>query len=117
MLLLSKESYEAGKTYLKGLFPAKKQMRVENNPQPKAMKFTLDSVAVHPDARGLKAGQALVRVFERAAETQETQGAAYLALGVEYDNLIARKFYEHCGWHLVKEDPTQNQVSYQKEIR
>lgn len=110
-LLLSTDMVNASKVYIKGLLPARKHEVIEN--EPKSIKFALDSIAVHPDSRGLKVGQALVRVFEKAAESQ---GATYLALGVEYDNHIARRFYERCGWRLMFDDIEHNSANYIKEL-
>lgn len=115
----SVEMYKASRNYLRVLLRnmTRKKAKNKENTQlnlsaPKLMKFTLDSIAVHPDARGMKIGQMLNSAFEESAKKN---GAAYLALGVEYDNNTARRFYEYCGWDLVHDDIEQNSANYIKK--
>jgi ribosomal protein S18 acetylase RimI-like enzyme len=111
-LFLSAHMFEAWSSFIKGLLPARKNVLPGGHSS--GMKVTLDSIAVHPSARGLKIGQALISMFERAAESQ---GATYLSLGVEADNHAARRLYESCGWKLMQGNAEQNSVNYAREIK
>jgi len=110
-LLFTSEIYEAWFNFLRGLVPFQKNLSQTLNPS--IIKVTLDSIAVHPDGRGLKLGEKLIQVFEQAAEVQ---GAAYVALGVEKNNYSARHLYEKCGWELIFEDTIHNSANYKKDV-
>ncbi|MEN4100809.1 MAG: GNAT family N-acetyltransferase [Anaerolineaceae bacterium] len=112
-LLFSAEMFENGANFLRGLFSRKHEGVAAPGGQP-GRKAALDSIAVHPAARGVHAGALLMAAFEQAAWSQ---GADYASLGVESDNHHARRMYERCGWALVHEDRTKNIASYRKFVR
>lgn len=123
ILLLSTEMFEAGPNFLRGLM-----MKQQNKPStsqalnpvetaksfsPPPIKVALDSIAVHPSARGQNAGVALVEAFEQSARLL---GGGYLSLGVEADNCSARRLYEKCGWSVVHENAENNSAGYCKVL-
>lgn len=111
-LLFSPEMFEQSLSLMKGLFSRSREpvMVFEDK---KGVKVALDSIAVSPQARGQHVGARLIESFEVGARQLE---GGYLALGVEYDNLAARRLYENCGWHVVHEDKDKNSASYHKAI-
>jgi ribosomal protein S18 acetylase RimI-like enzyme len=111
-LFLAANMFEAWLSFVKGLLPTKKN--IFPNGHLDGIRATLDSIAVGPDARGLKIGRALMRIFETAARAQ---GATYVSLGVEADNHAARRLYESCGWKLMQVNAEQNSVNYVREIK
>jgi len=115
ILLLSKETFKSWKTLIKGMFKRKRTTTPAPTPTPNpiGIKGALDSIAVNSSARGHSIGFLLVEKFEEAAIDL---GATYLSLGVEADNLPARKLYEKCGWHLVSEKLDENSANYRKDI-
>lgn len=114
-LFLSRKMLDVAAVYIKALMPIYKKAHSKNAiaDSPIPMKFALDSIAVHPNARGLNVGQALISAFEEAAASQ---GASYLSLGVERDNAAARGLYEKCGWKLSWESLRDNSAGYVKEM-
>ena len=110
-LLFSAEIFEKWENFIKGLLPDRNQGK--SHPDARGVKVTLDSIAVHPHARGRNVGVALVNAFQDAA--RET-GAGYLALGVESNNRAARHLYENCGWELVCDDEKNNSANYRKRL-
>lgn len=112
VLLFSPEMFEQSLSLFKGLFGQRKVQVVVVEDR-KGIKVTLDSIAVSPQARGQNLGVRLIESFENSARQL---GGGYLALGVEYDNLAARRLYENCGWHVVYEDKGKNTASYHKVI-
>jgi len=108
-LIITKEMYEEASNFIKAFI--NRDQNSQKNMKDISTKATLDSIAVIPKARGLKVGQNLISSFEDAAEKQ---GADYVALGVEYQNIAARYLYEKCGWSLFKENEDLNSASYQK---
>jgi ribosomal protein S18 acetylase RimI-like enzyme len=111
-LLFSPEMFEQSLSLFKGLF-LRRQAQVVVIEDRKGVKVTLDSIAVSLQARGQNLGVRLIESFENSARQL---GGGYLALGVEYDNLAARRLYENCGWHVVHEDKGKNTASYHKII-
>lgn len=112
-LFLKKEMFEGWAGHLRGLLFPTTSRPVSNPNMPSGNKVTLDSIAVRPQARGQDVGKALVDTFEHAARQT---GATYLGLGVESDNTRARRFYERCGWQLVRDDVQQNSANYVKRF-
>lgn len=108
---LSRAMFESWRTYLKGVLL--RRARQPAPPSSAGRKAALDSIAVHPAARGVHAGALLMAAFEQAAWSQ---GADYASLGVESDNHHARRMYERCGWALVHEDRTKNSANYRKFV-
>ncbi len=103
----------AWKTYLRGFSSIKQVMPPPMPGKPAHQKVSLDSIAVRPAARHANIGTALITGFEEAAIQHN---ASFLTLGVEADNTAARKFYERCGWRVLREDKTQNDAHYIKDI-
>jgi ribosomal protein S18 acetylase RimI-like enzyme len=97
---------------MRGLLP--KRLAESDQAGSTGVKAALDSIAVHPDARGLNAGRLLIDAFEKAAASQ---AATYLSLGVESNNSHARRLYERCGWVLTQDNIQKNSANYRKEIR
>lgn len=58
--------------------------------------YSLVSIAVSPDARGLGIGQRLLAEFEAYARHRDARA---IRLTTRPDNLQARSLYERCGWH------------------
>ena len=112
-LFLQPDMFEQWHSYLWGIVPPKRKPRLVSG-NPEFVKATLDSIAVSPHARGKNVGKSLVSAFENAARLQ---GATILRLGVERDNMAARRLYESCGWELAREDAIHNSANYIKEIR
>jgi ribosomal protein S18 acetylase RimI-like enzyme len=122
-LLLSAEMFEAGPNFLRGLrlkqqnAPIVRQEvdlgGIANSNRPISIKIALDSIAVHPVARGRDVGVALIETFEQSAHRL---GGSYLSLGVEADNHPARRLYEKCGWSVVYENVENNSVGYRKML-
>lgn len=117
-LLLSAEMFEAGPNFLRGLMMKQKNTPINpdgvaESSRPVPIKIALDSIAVHPAARGQDAGAALVEAFEQSARGL---GGGYLSLGVEADNRAARRLYEKCGWSVAYENMENNSVGYRKML-
>ncbi len=110
-LLFSAEIFDKWENFLRGLLPDPN--RGTSQPDARGAKVTLDSIAVHPIARGRNVGMELVNAFEHAASER---GAGYLALGVESNNFAARHLYENCGWELVLNDEKNNSANYRKPL-
>ena len=120
-LIFKPDIFEEWQGYLMSIlvWPKKNNYLVSSSPQttgvvsPLPIKAALDSIAVSSYARGEGIGKMLVNAFEVAAQQK---GAGFMSLGVEYDNLAARRLYENCGWHVVHEDKAKNTASYHKMI-
>jgi len=116
-LLLQPAMYEAWHVHLRMVLKRLRRSRSPQYEQPAQngpIKVSLDSLAVSPAARGQAIGRQLVHVFEGAAQKQ---GVNYMALGVESDNLAARRLYENCGWQLVAGSEERNAVNYTKHFQ
>lgn len=111
-LLFSAAMFENGANFLKGLFSRRHERAVAPGDQ-QGVKVTLDSIAIHPAARGRDAGAVLIEAFEQAARRL---GGGYLSLGVEADNRAARRLYEKCGWNVAHENMENNSVGYRKML-
>lgn len=111
---LQTEMFEAWQVHLRGLFVSANGIQKPEAGKVEIVKITLDSIAVAPHARGRDVGRLLVSAFEQAAQEQ---GATFLGLGVESDNLNARHFYERCGWRLTRDDIEHNSANYVKEFQ
>lgn len=111
-LILQSDMFEQWSSYLWSLLPRKRKA-TSLSENPRFVKGTLDSIAVSPRARGRNVGKSLVSAFENAAREQ---GATLLSLGVEYNNLTARRLYESCGWELAREDAKSNSANYIKRV-
>jgi len=112
-LLLQADMYEQWLGYLRSLF-RRKRGAAQADAAELPVKATLDSIAVDPEVRGRNIGGELVRRFEEAASEL---GVGVLRLGVEYDNSVARRFYEKCGWSLEQENPDVNSANYIKRLK
>jgi ribosomal protein S18 acetylase RimI-like enzyme len=112
-LLLRTRTYGMWHSHVRGVWPrygaSSKEIR-ENLAQVKA---TLPSIGVAASARGRNVGTALIAAFEDAARKQ---GATEVSLGVERNNVAARRLYEKCGWRLAWEDASSNSAGYAKKL-
>lgn len=63
-------------------------------------------IAVLPEARGRGAGSAVLRCLQSLAEAQQLQ----IHLGVNRNNLAARKLYLRLGFQVQAEDQVQEQL-------
>jgi len=111
LLIFNKVTFKSWKVLINALKIKKKS--IPNDQKPAGKKGALDSIAIDSRARGHSIGILLVQKFEEAAREQ---GATYLSLGVEADNIPARKLYEKCGWRLAFEKLDENSASYMKDI-
>lgn len=111
---LHTEMFEAWQVHLHGLFVSANKIQKTEAGKAKTLKVTLDSIAVAPPVRGRDVGRSLIRAFEQAAQEQ---GVTILGLGVESDNLVARRLYERCGWRLLHDDVEHNSANYIKELQ
>ncbi len=114
VLLLQPEMFDYWYSYLSSFAPKYKKTNPQALDKQTFVKATLDSIAVSPRARGKDIGKSLVRAFENAAQQK---GATIVALGVERDNITARRLYESRGWKLMKENEKVNSAKYSKSIR
>jgi ribosomal protein S18 acetylase RimI-like enzyme len=112
-LLLETEIREGWQSHVRQLVSRKREQHQLDRIQAVRFKITLDSIAVAPDARRKGVAMELVKAFERAATKQ---GATLLGLGVESNNVGARRFYELCGWQLAYDDAPHNAAGYRKTI-
>jgi ribosomal protein S18 acetylase RimI-like enzyme len=114
LLLMRSEMFASWKSHVQGLVSENRKPHRPGDGQAAVVKAALDSLGIAPDIRGKGIGKSLVGVFEQAARDKN---ASVLALGVESDNLIARRLYERCGWGLVLDDVKHNSANYVKELK
>lgn len=120
-LFFQPEMFEAWNVHVASLFFYIRNLFFRQQPRPNSstvrqelrIKATLDSIAVSSSARGRNIGEFLVSAFEQAARNQ---GATYMGLGVERDNLAARRLYERCGWQIVFDNVERNSANYIKNM-
>ena len=112
-LLFSENMFYGWKYYLQGIYQKKNVQKVVSAKKTKKKKYVLDSIAVHPNSRGLGIACKLINTFEKAAKEH---GADYLTLGVERDNLSAIQLYEKNGWNFERADRNSSSTHYVKKI-
>jgi len=64
-------------------------------PELPAPTMSLVAIGVSPAARGKKIGLRLVQAFERRSREMQMRS---LRLSTSFDNTVARRLYERCGW-------------------